>query len=94
MHDFNHDCQNSLAEHAALRAELASLMDDFERQHGPVVTEPILIRCDSPTYNNRIMSNARARKRGCDAQRKPTPLAARRGTRQARNKAVLREEWT
>lgn len=94
MYDFSFDCQNSLAGHAALRAELASLMAEFERQHGPVVTEPILIRCDSPIYNNRIMSNARARKRGCDAQRKPTPLAARRGTRQARNKAVLREEWT
>nr|MBO2512237.1 hypothetical protein [Gammaproteobacteria bacterium] len=92
MYDFSFDCQNSLAGHAALRAELASLMDDFERQHGPVITEPILIRCDSPSYNNRIMSNARARKRGCDAQRKPTPLA-KRGTRQAKKNAVLREVW-
>lgn len=92
MYDFSFDCQNSLAGHAALRAELASLMDDFERQHGPVITEPILIRCDSPSYNNRTMTNARARHRGCDAQRKPTPLA-KRGTRQAKKNAVLREVW-
>lgn len=46
MYDFSFDCQNSLAGHAALRAELASLMAEFERQHGPAVTEPILIRCD------------------------------------------------
>jgi len=93
MHDYRYDRVNSLAAHEAARAELAAKMAEFERRHGPVQTLPILIRCDSTAYNNRTMTNARARKRGCDVQRKPTPLA-KRGTRQARDRAVLREEWT
>lgn len=93
MHDYRYDRVNSLAAHERARTELAAKMAEFERKHGPVVTLPIQVRDDSAAYNNRTMTNARARKRGCDAQRKPTTLT-KRGTRQAKKNAVLREEWS
>lgn len=93
MHDFRYDRINSLAAHEAARSELAAQMAEYERRHGPVVTLPIQVRNDSAVYNNRTMTNARARQRGCDVQRKPTPLA-KRGTRQAKKNAALREAWS
>jgi hypothetical protein len=93
MHDYRYDRVNSLAAHERARTELAAKMADYERKHGPVTTLPILVRGDSAAYNNRTMTNARARRRGCDVQRKPTPLT-QRGTRQAKKNAALREEWS
>ncbi|MGP3789456.1 hypothetical protein [Pseudomonas sp. B392_1p] len=77
-----------------VRARLAEQMAAFERQHGPVTTTPIQARAEGASYNGRAVSDAKARKRGAATQRKQPPLPlAKRGTRQAKQQAVLREVW-
>lgn len=85
MNDYRYDRVNSLAAHDAARKNLAALMAEYEQRNGPVVTTPIQIRSGSA----RADVNARARER---ARRRQTPQA-KRGTRQAKKNAVLREEW-
>ena len=77
-----------------VRAQLAEQMAEFEREHGPVTTTPIQFRAHGASYNGRAASDARARKRGAATQRKQSPLPlAKRGTRQAKQQALLREVW-
>ncbi|WXL23955.1 hypothetical protein WG219_11370 [Ectopseudomonas mendocina] len=75
-----------------LRNELAAKMAEFEAKRGPVVTMPIVQRCDKHSYNNRIVTDSRAARRGNEAAPSQMPLA-KRGTRQARQRAMLREVW-
>ena len=96
-----HSDLTSIELRAAERASLAEQMAAYERQHGPVRTQPIISRAPSIRYNNRSVEKERAAasargrakqlKRPADAQAKPTPPAG--GTRQSRARAVLREEW-
>ena len=70
------------------------MMAAYERTKGPVKTLPIMRRDEIIIYNGRIADaeNAAARARGSAVQRKPKN-EPKRGTRQARQKAVLREVW-
>lgn len=88
-----------------LRASLADKMAEFVRLNGPVHTLPIRRSLDPGkglTINTEAQRLAKSRKRGAKkanaASRPPATQAAQmplaeRGTRQARERAVLRQEW-
>lgn len=89
----------------AARDQLAAAMADFERKHGKVKTTPILRRDSTGNFHNieahrmeeirrrgRAKSTAAAKAKA----RKPGPDRldfGKRGTRQAKANAVLREPW-
>jgi hypothetical protein len=80
-----------------LRNELAAKMAEFEAMRGLVVTQPIVQRDGKATYNGTVVSKAAAQAKiqtRVDRSRKKEHLPlAKRGTRQARQRAVLRENW-
>ena len=92
--------QPAIAQGEILRAEIAALMAAYEAEHGPVETKPIVPRIEQrrPAYNRGTNATP-----GKETQPKPSriakpaaapelPFAARR-TPQAKQAAILREEW-
>ena len=103
MFDNKYDRINTLASKDAARDQLAAAMADFESKHGPVKTLPIMQRDSTGNFHNieaHKMNESRRRGRAKSTAThkakvaKPEPLKfGKRGTRQAKANAVLREPW-
>ena len=105
MHENKYDRINTLASKDAARDQLAAAMADFESKHGPVKTLPIMQRDSTGNFHNieaHRMEESRRRGRAKSSAaakakaRKPGPDRlefGKRGTRQAKANAVLREPW-
>ena len=89
-----HSDRTSIQLRDHLRATLADMMAAYERQHGPVETIPLICGPSRTFYNGRDVEaeHATARARSAAKQRKPK-TEPKRGTRKARDAAVLREVW-
>lgn len=97
MHAYTNDRVHSPAAKLAERENLAALMAAFEAAQGPIETLPIVRRTEQrrPMYNrgtNATPGKETQPKAAKPAAKPQLPFAAR-GTPQAKQAAILREEW-